>query len=245
MRFTPVLALALPALAAAQAQKPLGEQAKAWFDKAKSYIPTAAPQLPAAVKSPAAAAAAKIAATIVHPLSMSNYESLLEPDRSSKGPTEWMILVSGGNKTCGGNCEKLEVHWNETAAILAADPTAPKLGYINCDNQGILCTTWTAKPPTIWHVQRPVPNADQSEPATTVHITYLNFTQTTTQDMVALHTGKKFEDGYVYESMFNPFNGLLKQYGLNKAVGYVFFGFGLIPSWAFMLIVSMVSRQAM
>lgn len=248
MHLTAPLALALPALAAAQAQKPLTDQAKAWFDKAKSYIPTGAPSInvPSAVKSPLAASAAKIAALKIHPLSMSNYEGLLAPDSSKAGPTEWMILISGGNKTCGGNCDSLEVSFNETASLLAADATAPKLGYINCDNQAILCTTWAAKPPTIWHVQRNNPGTDQSMPnLNTIHISYLNYTTTSAQDMVAMHTGKKFEEGWVYEGAFHPFDGWLKQYGVNKVVGYVLFGFGLVPSWAFMLIVSMGSRYAM
>jgi len=241
--------LAIPALAAAQAQKPLTEQAKGWFDKAKAYISTGAPSMPgvpAAAQSPVAVSAAKIAALKVHPLSMSNYEDLLTPDTSKNGPTEWMVFVSGGNKTCGGHCHGLEVAWNETASLLAADATAPKLGYLNCDNQAILCTTWAARPPTIWHIQRANPALDQSMPnLNTIHITYLNFTTTTAQEMVALHTGKKFEDGLVYEGAFHPFDGWLKQYGVNQAAGYVFFAFGLIPSWAFMLVVSMGSRALM
>lgn len=63
--------------------------------------------------------------------------------------------------------------------------------------------------------------------------------------MVALHTGKKYEEGLLYEGLFHPFDGQLKKFGVNKLVGYVVFGFGLIPSWAFMLIVSMISRQVM
>lgn len=239
MRLSHSLALALPALAAAQAQKPLGEQVQAWFEKAKSYIPTT-------TTDPVGAGAAKIAAKNVKPLTMANYEEFLTPDQSSaKSPQEWMIFVSGGNKTCGGHCVKLETEWNETASLLAADPTAPHLGYINCDTQGVLCATWMAKPPTIWHVQRPIAQADQSTPASTVYINYLNVTETTVGDILALHTGKKYENGVLYEGTFQPFDGILAQYGVNKAAGYVMFAFGLIPSWAFMLVVSMVSRTIM
>lgn len=243
MHISPTLLLALPALAAAQAQKPLGEQAQAWFEKAKSYIPQG---VPGAVKDPVGAGAAKVAAKNVTPLNMSNYEEFLTPDASSsKSPQEWMIFVSGGNKTCAGHCVKLEKEWNETASLFAADPTAPQLGYINCDTQAVLCATWQAGPPTIWHIQRPIAQADQSTPASTIHINYLNVTATTVGDIVALHSGKKYEDGILYEGYFNPLDGQLAKVGLNKIAGYVLFGFGLIPSWAFMLVVSMVSRTIM
>ena len=249
MHLATAFTLALPALAAAEAQKPLTDQMKGWFSMATSSLLNAvpsAPSIPAAIKSPVAAAAAKGASLTVHPLTMRNYEELLEPDLSRGGPTEWMVLVSGGNKTCGGHCTRLEVAFNETASILAADATAPKMGYINCDDQAVLCATWQARPPTIWHIQRPhAKRGEQSAPASTVRINYLKFNETKAQDMVALHTGKKYEDGLLYDGYFQPFNGLLKEYGLNKIAGYVAFGFGMVPSWAFMLVVSMITRQAM
>ena len=245
MYLTSTLLLSLPALSAAQAQKPLGDQARAWYEKAKSYLPSQ-PTIPSAVKDPVGATAAKIASKEVTFLNMSNYEDFLTPDpTSSNSPQEYMILVSGGNKTCAGKCEKLEREWNATASVLAADLTAPKLGYINCDKQGVLCATWMAKPPTIWHIQRPVPREDQSKPASTVYVNYLNITETTTGDIVALHTGKKYETGLLYEGAFQPFDGMVAQYGLTKVVGYVVYAFGLVPSWAFMLVISLVSRTFM
>jgi len=243
MHLSHSLALALPALAAAQSQKPLGEQLQGWFDKAKSYIPN---NVPAAATDPVGASAAKLAAKNVTPLSMANFESWLTPDPSSaKSPQEYMVFVSGGNKTCGGHCHKLEKEWNETASLLAADPTAPHLGYLNCDAQAVLCATWNAQPPTIWHIQRPIAQADQSTPASTVYINYLNVTTTSVGDMVALHSGKKYEDGVLNEGYFQPFDGILAQYGVNKVVGYVLFAFGMVPSWAFMLVISMASRTIM
>ena len=245
MHLTHALTLALPAICAAQAQKPLTEQAAAWFQKAKSYIPNSN-SVPPAAKDPVAAGAAKIAGKNVTPLTMANYESFLTPDPNSpKSPQEYMVFVSGGNKTCGGFCGKLDKEWNETASILAADVTAPKLAYINCDHQAVLCATWSASPPTIWHIQRPVAEADQSTPATTIYINYLNVTETTVGDMVALHSGKKYETGIFYDGIFHPFDGQLAKLGVNKIVGYILFGFSLIPSWTFMLIISMVSRTFM
>ena len=243
----PLALIAFPILsaAAAQDQHPLGAQFQTWFDKAKSYIPTSK-DIPAAAKDPVGASTAKLAAKTVTPLSMSNYEEWLTPDPSSaKSPLEYMVFVSGGNKTCGGHCAKLEKEWNETASLLAADATAPNLGYINCDIEGVLCATWQAQPPTIWHIQRPIAQADQSTPASTVYVNYLNVTKTTASDIVALHTGKKYEDGILNEGYFQPFDGIFVQYGVNKALGYVLFAFGLVPSWAFMAAMPIISRTIM
>lgn len=246
MHLTHTLTLTLPILSAAQVQKPLIEQAGDWLSSLRGYIPTTVPAIPSAVKSPAAASYSKIAALKVTSLTMSNYESVLTPDpKSPKSPQEWMVFISGGNKTCGGACSRLERAWNETATLLAADPTAPNLAYVNCDVEGVLCSTWMAKPPTVWHIQRPVAGKDQSTPASTIHVNYFNVTHSTAGDMVALHSGKKYEEGIVYDGWFDPFDGQLAKLGLNKAVGYVLFGIGLVPSWAFMIVVSMVSRTIM
>ena len=252
MHLTTPLTLALPALAAAQAQKPLTDQVYSWFNAATSSILSAvpsAPTVPAGLKHPAQAAAAKGASLTMHRVTMANWQTLLAPDPARSSPTEWMVLITGGNKTCGGHCTQLETRFNETASLLAADVTAPKLGYLNCDDQGVLCATWTAKPPVIWHIQRPAASHvadDQSVGKSIVTVNYLNFTRTTVQDMVALHTGKMYEKkGYVFDGLFQPFDGLLAQYGVLTVVGYVVFGVSLIPSWAFMLVVSMVMRQVM
>ena len=240
MRLSNSLVLGLPALAAAQFQIPLGEKFNAYVDKAKSYIP-------GAVSSPIQAGAARIAAANVTPLTKDNWQSVLTPSTKSprKGPEEWMILISGGNKTCYGMCDGIETAWNESASIFAADPTAPKLGYINCDTNAILCAIWTASPPKIWYIQLPITKADQSKPATTIRIISLNTTTTTVQEIVAIHTGKTYEKVPVYEGYFHPFDGMLAQYGLNVPVGWILFAFATIPSWAFMIGISLFSRTIM
>lgn len=250
MRLTTLFALVLPALAAGQAQKPLTDQMKNWFSVATSSlfnaIPSAVPTVPEAIKSPAAAAAAKAAPYTIYTLTMRNYEDVLAVDSAKPEPTEWMVLISGGNKTCAGHCHKIEVDFNETAAILAADATAPKLGYINCDQQGVLCATWTARPPTIWWISRPHPRPGQEvPPESSIRITYPGYNGSSVQDLVALHTGKKYEEGYLLESIFQPFDGQLKQYGINKIVGYIYFALSSIPSWGYMLAVSMFTRNVM
>ena len=240
MHCFPALLLALPAIVVAQEQKPLGENVQAWFEKAKSYIP-------ASVYSPVTAGAAKVAAENVTPLTKDNWLSVLSPsaEDSWKGPETWMVFFSGGNKTCYGRCDGVEKAWNESAALFAADPTAPHLAFVDCDEQRLFCTTWAASAPSIWHIQLPIPQADQSKPATTIRIIPLNATSTTAQEIVQIHTSKNYEKTPVYEGVFHPFDGYLVQFGLHRVLGYALYGFTLLPSWAFMIIISMLSRSFM
>ena len=237
--------LVLPSLIVAQAQKPLGEKIgdnlQEWFNKAKSFIPASA-------TSPVDTTSAKVASVHVTSLTKDNWKTELSSSSSSvsnEGPVTWMILFSGGNKTCYGQCAGIEQAWNASAVALAADPTAPKLGYVNCDTNAILCSIWAAGPPSIWHVQLPVPAADQSPSPTTIHIMRLNTTTTTAQDIIEIHYAKTYENTPVYESVLHPFDGSLAKFGLNVPLGYVLFGFAMIPSWAFMIVVSFVSRTIM
>lgn len=240
MRLSASLLAILPLTIAAQQQKPLGENIQSWFEKAKSYIPNAA-------SAPIASTAAKAAASNVVPLTKDNWQSILTPSTSDpfQGPESWMVFFSGENKTCYGKCAELEQAWNESAALLAADPSAPKLAYVNCDRQAILCATWAAGPPTIWHIQLPVVQADQSKPATTIRIVGLNTTTTTARDIVQIHTEKMYEKRPVYEGALHPFDGWVAKYGLLTPLGYTMFAFANVPSWAFMIGISMFSRYIM
>lgn len=103
-----ILSLALPLFVAAQVQKPLKEKAQGWFDKAKSYIPTAA------ATAPIDAGAAKVADKVATKLNAGNWQSTLSSSSSvpHEGPEEWMILVTGGNKSCYGQCTQVERAWN-------------------------------------------------------------------------------------------------------------------------------------
>lgn len=234
MRLPTALLLVLPAIAAAQEQKPLVENLQSWFEKAKTY-------LPAGAKDPVGAGAAKVAGKNITPLTKDNWQSVLSPSGSSNSPEAWMILVSGGNKTCFGQCGMVEKAFNETATVFVADATAPNLGYLNCDNEPILCATWAAGAPSLWHIQLP----DQSTPSTTIRIIRLNTTTTTTGEITAIHTGKTYEKESVYEGTFHPFDGQLAKLHLNQPVGYALYYFSLIPSWLFMIVISMVSRSFM
>lgn len=243
MRLTTAFLVALPALAAAQQQLPLASTLQSWLEKAKSYLPDVA-------TAPATTAAAKAAAANITPLTVDNWQSVLAPSPSHAsntwdGPETWMVFVSGSNKTCHGLCGGLEVAWNKTAALFAADPTAPHLGYINCDKSPVLCAIWHAHPPTVWYIQRPIPAKDQSRAPTTVRILRLNTTTTTTQEIARIYTDKTYEKVDVYEGAFQPFDGWMAQLGLAKPIAYVLVGVSMVPSWAFMIVISFVSRNLM
>ena len=233
--------LLLPSLVLAQEQKPLVANLQSWFQKAKSYIPTP-------ISSPLDSGAAEVASRSVVEITTNNWRSTLTPSASlssSDGPENWMVFVTGGNKSCAGTCGEVEAAWNKSAAILAADPKGPKLGVIDCDKYGVLCTTWFTGPPVVWYFQLPIPAADQSKPATPAYIVRLNSTTTTTQDIVNIHTKRTYEENQPVEGAFHPFDGWLAQYQLNTALGYVLFVFSKVPSWSVMLVISFITRSMM
>ena len=101
MRLSTTL-LCLPLLATAD-QTPLAEKAAGWIAKAKDMLPNAPP-------NPVDAGAAKVAEKTVTKFTWNNWERKLAP--SSDGPQEWLIYVTGGNKTCYGNCTRSDAAWN-------------------------------------------------------------------------------------------------------------------------------------
>lgn len=109
MRFAPLVVL--PALAVAQEQFPFAEQLQGWFDKAKSLLP-AAPAVPTSV--PVAAVPPKVVPQkTVTPVTVDNWQSLLGPipADSAEPSQEWLIYVTGGNKSCYGQCAKSDQAW--------------------------------------------------------------------------------------------------------------------------------------
>ena len=96
-----LLQLVLPALALAD-QNPLFDQAKGWFDKAKSYIPSNL--------NPIDAGASVVTAKNVEKINIRNYERKLAPKLDQE--EEWMIYLTGGNKSCFGRCGLSDTVWN-------------------------------------------------------------------------------------------------------------------------------------
>ena len=104
------LLLTLPALAAAADQVPLKEKASGWLNKAKSYVDSARP----VAQGPINAAASAVTAKRVHKFTHANYDAKLSPSSQNpaNGPEDWLILATGGNKTCFGRCEIVDRAWN-------------------------------------------------------------------------------------------------------------------------------------
>ncbi|KAK5175715.1 uncharacterized protein LTR77_000854 [Saxophila tyrrhenica] len=248
MRPSPLL-LALPALSTAQQQFPFLDQVKGWFAQASNSISSAIPSAPSppSVPNPVASGAKVIADAKVQPLTKDNYQDVLKPGAATASPgiEEWMIFVTGGNKTCFGRCERAETAWNESTALLSASRSPPNLGLLDCEAEPVLCNAWAVGPPTIFHFLIPQPLADQSTPATTVRSFGLNRTTVTAPEIASIHLEEKYTQKEPYEGIFHPFDGPLAKAGLAIPVGYAIWGFSLIPSWAFMIGVSFISRSMM
>lgn len=119
MRTSSVL-LALSALASAQQQqqqKPLKDVALDTFNEylgkaqgiASSYMGNAP------LKAAKSAAPQKLANGAVTVFTIDNWKSILKPQVSrtqSSEPEEWMVYITGENKTCGGMCGRADNAWN-------------------------------------------------------------------------------------------------------------------------------------
>lgn len=239
MRFSAsTLVAALPVLAAAQ--EDFFQQYKAHFqnvlDQFGSYIPS--PN----VHDPVAAAATKLGEKKLSILTVDNWkETLYEPVAAdATTPVEWWVLISGRNKTCFGRCDRIDAAFNETAGKFAVLPGSPYMGYINCDDQPILCNSWSAGATNLWVFEMlPAPAPID------VYKKRLNATTVTSDDIVALRDADREKSFSKVEGLFHPFNGKIAELGLSQPVGYLFWIFNLIPSWMTMLILSMVSRTMM
>ncbi|RTE81451.1 hypothetical protein BHE90_003990 [Fusarium euwallaceae] len=239
MRFSSSTVLAaLPALVAAQ-DSPV-DQYKAQFQnflgQISGYIPNPGHH------DPIAAAEAKAGAMRLDILTLENWkDTLYEPVAAdATTPEEWWLLVSGGNKTCYGRCGTVEQAFNETAAKFALLENSPHMAYLNCDNQPILCNSWSTGPASLYIfdlLPKPAP--------VEVYKKRLNLTTTTSDDLVALQASGNKEDFILIDGWFHPFNGKAAETGLAVPFGYVMWAFGLIPNWLFMLLVSFGSRTMM
>lgn len=249
------IVLALPALAVAQEQVPLVDQLKGWFNKAtqaiQANIPSSVPSVPSVsdipVANPVNAGAAKIADLTVDRLTLENHKEILAPGAAtaSSGTEDFMLFLTGGNKTCFGLCGHAETEFNKSVALIAASPNPPHLAILSCETDPVLCNAWALGAPTVLYMKLPHPQADQTKPATDVYILPLNRTSVTAAEIAAIHTETKYQEKVPYEGYFHPFDGQLAKLGLGIPFGYAVWGFGLIPSWAMMIGISFFTRTFM
>ncbi|GKT44396.1 uncharacterized protein ColSpa_04577 [Colletotrichum spaethianum] len=242
MRVSATTILALPLLATA-AESPF-EQYKAQFQNFLSSFGASAPSAdkPAAAAPDAAAPAATSADKKISVLTVENWKDVLyEPVKAeATTPEEWWVLITGGNKTCFGHCNKIEAAFNESASKFAKLPESPHLGLLNCDDQPVLCNGLSAGTASIWSIGM-LPAGSEVD----IYRKRLNVTTTTSDDIVDLWKKKSKEDWLLTETIFHPFNSFVGKNNLSIPVGYFFWAFSLIPNWLFMLIVSFGSRTLM
>ncbi|KAK3304624.1 uncharacterized protein B0T15DRAFT_537093 [Chaetomium strumarium] len=257
MRFSTTAVLALPLLASA-AESPF-EQYKAKFQNFLSSFGASVPNAEKAadaVSSAASAATDKAKSKLVaepmkiETLTLENWKDTLYAPVKAEAtqPEEWLVLVTGRNKTCFGHCNKVEAAFNESAksfANLPASQSPQHLGYVNCDDQPVLCNAWSANTGALWLFEMlPAPaNVD-------IYAKRLNLTTTTTQDIVDAYKADKAdaETGWRRidpEGYFHPFHGKFAKWGLAVPLAYFFWALSAIPSWGMMLIVSFLSRTMM
>ncbi|KAH8899714.1 hypothetical protein GQ53DRAFT_325298 [Thozetella sp. PMI_491] len=245
MRFSTTALLALPLLAAA-AESPF-EQYKAQFQNFLSSFGVKTPGSAEKEAAPATEAKPKASkgsskAKEITTLTLENWNSTFyEPVKpGATTPEEWWLLVSGRNKTCFGHCLKVEAAFNESAVKFASLPKAPHLAYLNCEDQPVLCNGWSASTGSLWVFEilpQPAP--------INIYLKRLNLTSTTAQTFLDYHTEGVHETFKLHDGYFHPYDGPIAKSGLSVPVGYFFWIFNLIPSWAFMIGISMLSRRVM
>lgn len=112
------------------------------------------------------------------------------------------------------------------------------MGLLNCDDQPILCNVWSAGVGWLWNFEM------LPEPAhIDIYKKRLNLTTVTSDEIVSLQ-GKK-DEFKVEDSIWHPFNGKVAELGISVPFAYFLWIFNLLPSWAFMLIISFFSRSMM
>ncbi|EON99353.1 putative peptidyl-trna hydrolase protein [Phaeoacremonium minimum UCRPA7] len=239
MRFsTSSVLLALPLFATAQ-DSPF-DQYKAQFQNFLgnfgSYIPNPSRH------DHAEAAETKAGAKKMDILTLDNWKETIyapvKPDATK--PEEWWVLITGRNKTCFGHCLKVEAAFNETATKFATLPNAPHVGYVNCDDQPILCNAWSAGAGTLWVFEVLPPPAE-----TDIYLKRLNLTTTDTKTLLDLYAAEDKSSFKKHEGYFHPLDGPLAKNGLAVPIAYLLWGFNAVPSWMMMLGVSFISRTMM
>lgn len=236
MRFSTAVAAALPLLAGAQEVPEYQAQFQNYLDKFWSYVPNPSKS------DPVGAAEAKIGEMKMDVVTLDNWRDVLYGHVSpqSTEPEETWVLITGGNKTCFGHCDRIEAAFNQTAAKFAVTPGAPHTALLNCEHEPVLCNSWSAPAGALWIFEMLPPPASID-----LWAKRLNMTTVTSDDFVQLQKDGYKQQAKLHDGIFHPFNGWFAQNGLSTIVGYVLWGFNLVPSWLFMVVVSMLSRTMM
>lgn len=243
MRFFISATLLLPSLALADDQVPLADKVKGWFKAAQDYIPTSVPSAP----RPAEYASQKVADNLVHNLTLDNWKDVLRPsEKAAPGESEeWMVYITGGNKTCYGVCGRADAAWKEAVPVLAVQPKGPHLAELDCEKNQILCNSWAVGPPSVYVAFVPHTVPGQPRPPTPMYSVQLNRSSVTALEIGNIHNKQTYKEQGPYEGYFHPFDGLVATTGLALPLAYLMTGMAKLPSWAPMVIISLVTRTFM
>ncbi|OTB01049.1 hypothetical protein M426DRAFT_323830 [Hypoxylon sp. CI-4A] len=244
MRFSTASAIVgLPLLAAAADVPDYQAQFDNYLGQAQSFLGKVTSKIPHPNRhDPVAAAEAKAGELNLDILSLNNWkETLYRPVKpENTEPEEWWVLITGGNKTCFGHCGQIETAFNETAGKWAVTPGSPHTAIVNCEDQPVLCNSWSAPVGAIW-IFEVLP-----EPApVNIWTKRFNMTTVTSDDIAELQTEGYKSVAKLHDGLFHPFDGTLAKNGLAIPAGWVLWVFNLLPSWAFMILVSIFSRTIM
>ncbi|CAK7221631.1 hypothetical protein SCUCBS95973_004564 [Sporothrix curviconia] len=249
MRFSATTALlALPALGMAAEDGGIFGQYKAQFQNLLGSLGVAAPAAPADESASTGAAAAGVAAaasgaavsTSVAELTLNNWQDTLysSVQPGATEPEEWRVLITGRNKTCYGHCAVIDSAF-AAASVKTAAPGV-HAATINCDDQPVLCNSWSSSPGYLYIFEL------LPKPANTdIYIKRLNLTTSTPETIASLYEDKARENFHKLDGYFHPLDGTLAQNGLAVPIGYVLWFFNIVPSWMFMIGVSFISRTFM
>ena len=79
----------------------------------------------------------------------------------------------------------------------------------------------------------------------TVRYIPMNRTAPSVANITRLVTHKEYENYEPYEGIWHPFSGLFAKYNIAYPIGYILHGFGKMPSWLPMILISFFSRSFM
>lgn len=126
----------------------------------------------------------------------------------------------------------------KSTKALSAGPSPPRLAVLNCETQPVLCNSWFASAPSVWHI---IPSKNE----TAVRVIGLNKTSTTAETFLKLHKEKEWKQVTPYTGILHPFDGLVSKLHFSYPLGYLLWVFSMIPNWAVILAISFGSRTLM
>jgi len=139
-----------------------------------------------------------------------------------------------------GHCGKAEAVFNETADRFAVIPGTPHMGYVNCEQESVLCHAINCWPGSLWVFEMLPPPA-----AINIYGKRLNLSSIAVPELLELQASGSKESFSLIDGWWHPFDGAVAEYGLLIPAGYVSWVFSYIPNWLFMFVISMVSRMLM